>query len=73
MTGAPSTEGAITELGIPSIWSDTRPELRRHAPTLGEPSHSVYVRGPDRHLLELMSEDAASRWTRGVKRGSSVA
>lgn len=41
MTGTPSTEGAITELGIPSIWSDTRPELRRHAPTLGEPSHSV--------------------------------
>jgi crotonobetainyl-CoA:carnitine CoA-transferase CaiB-like acyl-CoA transferase len=35
------TEGTITELGIPSIWSDTQPELRRHAPTLGEQSQEI--------------------------------
>ena len=48
------SEGTITALGIPSVWSETQPELRRHAPTLGEQSEEI--------LLEVgVSPDAYAR------------
>ena len=35
------TEGTITEIGVPSEWSGTPPELTRHAPSLGEHTTEV--------------------------------
>lgn len=35
------SEGRITQMGVPSRWSDTQPTLRRHAPQLGE--HSMEI------------------------------
>jgi crotonobetainyl-CoA:carnitine CoA-transferase CaiB-like acyl-CoA transferase len=35
------TEGAVREIRVPSTWSESQPDVRRHAPQLGE--HSVEV------------------------------
>jgi crotonobetainyl-CoA:carnitine CoA-transferase CaiB-like acyl-CoA transferase len=35
------TEGRIKTLGVPSEWSDSPPEYRRHAPSLGEHTREV--------------------------------
>src|SRR2546430_16345911 len=35
------TEGRIKSLAVPSEWSQSRPEYRRHAPRLGEHTREV--------------------------------
>ena len=35
------TEGRIKTLGVPSEWSESPPEYRRHAPRLGEHTREV--------------------------------
>jgi crotonobetainyl-CoA:carnitine CoA-transferase CaiB-like acyl-CoA transferase len=35
------TEGRIKSMAVPSEWSDSRPEYRRHAPRLGEHTREV--------------------------------
>ena len=35
------TEGAIREMDIPTTWSKSQPEIRRHAPQLGQYSTEV--------------------------------
>ena len=40
MTDHPS-EGRIREMDVPSTWSKSQPQLRRHAPRLGEHSAEV--------------------------------
>ncbi|MCC7348882.1 MAG: CoA transferase, partial [Variibacter sp.] len=35
------SEGTLTEIGVPTEWSATKPELTRHAPRLGE--HTIEV------------------------------
>jgi crotonobetainyl-CoA:carnitine CoA-transferase CaiB-like acyl-CoA transferase len=45
------SEGDLKEIGIPTEWSDSQPEIRRHAPKLGE--HTCEI------LKELGLADAA--------------
>jgi crotonobetainyl-CoA:carnitine CoA-transferase CaiB-like acyl-CoA transferase len=54
------TEGAVREIRVPSTWSESQPDVRRHAPQLGE--HSVEV------LREagLSEEQIAALIERGV-------
>jgi crotonobetainyl-CoA:carnitine CoA-transferase CaiB-like acyl-CoA transferase len=54
------TEGSVREIRVPSTWSESQPEVRRHAPQLGE--HSVEV------LREagLSEEQIAALVARGV-------
>ena len=35
------TEGTLWDIGIPTEWSESQPEVRRHAPTLGEHTREV--------------------------------
>ena len=35
------TEGDVRIVGIPSRWSETQPEIRRHTPNLGEHTEEV--------------------------------
>ena len=37
----PPTEGAIRSMAVPSEWSESPPEYRRHAPRLGEHTTEV--------------------------------
>jgi formyl-CoA transferase len=36
------TEGRIRSLGVPSEWSESKPEYRRHAPRLGEHTREIF-------------------------------
>ena len=35
------TEGAIRVMDVPQKWSDSQPEITRHAPTIGEHTAEV--------------------------------
>ena len=37
------TEGRIRSMAVPSEWSESRPEFRRHAPRLGEHTREVLL------------------------------
>ena len=44
------SEGKIRVMGIPQTWSESRPEIRHHAPRLGEHTRELleeYGFGPD--------------------------
>jgi crotonobetainyl-CoA:carnitine CoA-transferase CaiB-like acyl-CoA transferase len=58
------SEGRIKTLAVPSEWSDSRPEYRRHAPRLGEHTQEVL------RELGYSDERIASLIERGAARGA---
>src|SRR5687767_3298364 len=57
------SEGRIRMLAVPSEWSDTKPEYRRHAPRLGEHTREVLGEAglsPDR-ITSLLESGAAKQ------------
>jgi crotonobetainyl-CoA:carnitine CoA-transferase CaiB-like acyl-CoA transferase len=55
------TEGRIKSLGVPSEWSESKPEYRRHAPRLGEHTREVLREAgySDRKIEALIAAGAA--------------
>jgi len=55
------SEGRIKVLGVPSEWSESVPEYRRHAPRLGEHTREVLREAglSDARIEELLSTGAA--------------
>ena len=55
------SEGRIRSLGIPSEWSASNPQYRRHAPRLGEHTREVLgeIGYPESRIDELISSGAA--------------
>jgi len=55
------SEGRIKALGVPSEWSESSPEYRRHAPRLGEHTRDVLreVGLPEAKIDELIQRKAA--------------
>ena len=56
------TEGRIRTLAVPSEWSDSKPEYRRHAPRLGEHTREVLREAgfSPQKIEELISSGAAA-------------
>jgi crotonobetainyl-CoA:carnitine CoA-transferase CaiB-like acyl-CoA transferase len=56
------SEGRIRMLEVPSEWSETRPEYRRHAPRLGEHTREVLGEaGLDPAAIERLIASGAAR------------
>jgi crotonobetainyl-CoA:carnitine CoA-transferase CaiB-like acyl-CoA transferase len=56
------TEGSIKTLAVPSEWSDSPPEYRRHAPRLGEHTREVLAEaGISAEKIEQLLEAGAAR------------
>jgi crotonobetainyl-CoA:carnitine CoA-transferase CaiB-like acyl-CoA transferase len=56
------TEGSIKTLAVPSEWSDSPPEYRRHAPRLGEHTREVLAEaGISAAKIEQLLEAGAAR------------
>jgi crotonobetainyl-CoA:carnitine CoA-transferase CaiB-like acyl-CoA transferase len=56
------TEGRIKTLGVPSEWSESPPEYRRHAPSLGEHTREVLKEaGLSDAAIDRLIEDKAAR------------
>jgi crotonobetainyl-CoA:carnitine CoA-transferase CaiB-like acyl-CoA transferase len=56
------SEGRIRMLEVPSEWSETRPEYRRHAPRLGEHTREVLGEaGLDAAAIERLIASGAAR------------
>jgi crotonobetainyl-CoA:carnitine CoA-transferase CaiB-like acyl-CoA transferase len=55
------SEGRIRVLGVPSEWSESVPEYRRHAPRLGEHTREVLKEAglPDAKIEQLLASGAA--------------
>ncbi|MGH8690209.1 MAG: CaiB/BaiF CoA transferase family protein [Burkholderiales bacterium] len=55
------TEGRIRTLAVPSEWSESKPEYRRHAPRLGEHTREVLREAglSDRKIASLLESGAA--------------
>ncbi len=55
------SEGRIRSLGVPSEWSESKPEYRRHAPRLGEHTREVLeeIGFSKKRIEELLSTGAA--------------
>ncbi len=55
------SEGRIRSLGVPSEWSESKPEYRRHAPRLGEHTREVLeeIGFSKKRIEELISTGAA--------------
>src|SRR5881396_4260936 len=55
------TEGRIKSLAVPSEWSQSRPEYRRHAPRLGEHTREVLREAglPEETIESLLRSGAA--------------
>jgi crotonobetainyl-CoA:carnitine CoA-transferase CaiB-like acyl-CoA transferase len=56
------TEGRIRSLAVPSEWSDSQPEYRRHAPRLGEHTREVLAEaGYSREKIDALISSGAAR------------
>jgi crotonobetainyl-CoA:carnitine CoA-transferase CaiB-like acyl-CoA transferase len=56
------SEGRIRSLGVPSEWSESKPEYRRHAPRLGEHTREVLQEiGFSKERIEEMISTGAAR------------
>jgi crotonobetainyl-CoA:carnitine CoA-transferase CaiB-like acyl-CoA transferase len=56
------TEGRIRSMAVPSEWSESKPEYRRHAPRLGEHTREVLREaGYDESAVEKLIADGAAR------------
>ena len=55
------TEGRIRTLAVPSEWSESQPEYRRHAPRLGEHTREVLAEADfsKQEILKLLEDKAA--------------
>jgi len=55
------TEGTIKTLAVPSEWSESTPEYRRHAPRLGEHTREVLAEAgyPEEKIAQLLETGAA--------------
>jgi crotonobetainyl-CoA:carnitine CoA-transferase CaiB-like acyl-CoA transferase len=56
------SEGRIKSMAVPSEWSESKPEYRRHAPRLGEHTREVLGEaGYDESAVEKLIADGAAR------------
>jgi crotonobetainyl-CoA:carnitine CoA-transferase CaiB-like acyl-CoA transferase len=56
------TEGHIRTLAVPSEWSESQPEYRRHAPRLGEHTREVLEElGYSRDKVDALLASGAAR------------
>jgi len=56
------SEGRIKSMAVPSEWSESRPEYRRHAPRLGEHTREVLAEaGYGEAAIEAMLASGAAR------------
>jgi len=56
------TEGRIKSLAVPSEWSESAPEYRRHAPRLGEHTREVLLEiGYSDQDIDRLVESGAAR------------
>jgi crotonobetainyl-CoA:carnitine CoA-transferase CaiB-like acyl-CoA transferase len=55
------TEGRIMSMAVPSEWSESPPEYRRHAPGLGEHTREVLTESgySEKKIQELLASGAA--------------
>jgi crotonobetainyl-CoA:carnitine CoA-transferase CaiB-like acyl-CoA transferase len=55
------TEGRLRSMAVPSEWSESAPEYRRHAPRLGEHTREVLREAglPDAQIEQLIASGAA--------------
>jgi len=57
------SEGKIKSMAVPSEWSESQPEYRRHAPRLGEHTREVLREaGYDESALEALLKSGGARW-----------
>ena len=57
------SEGKIKSMAVPSEWSESKPEYRRHAPRLGEHTREVLREaGYDESALEALLKSGGARW-----------
>ena len=55
------TEGRIKSMAVPSEWSESKPEYRRHAPRLGEHTREVLLEaGYDDRAIDRLIESGAA-------------
>ena len=58
------SEGRIKSMAVPSEWSESTPEYRRHAPRLGEHTREVLREaGYDEAAIKRLLETGAARST----------
>jgi crotonobetainyl-CoA:carnitine CoA-transferase CaiB-like acyl-CoA transferase len=56
------TEGRLRSMSVPSEWSESAPEYRRHAPRLGEHTREVLREaGYSAEKIDSLIEDGAAR------------
>ena len=57
------SEGRIRMLAVPSEWSESKPEVRRHAPRLGEHTHECLREAglPEEDISSLLRDGAAKQ------------
>jgi len=56
------SEGRIQSMAVPSEWSESKPEYRRHAPRLGEHTREVLREaGYDESTIDKLIADGAAR------------
>ena len=56
------SEGKIRSMAVPSEWSDSAPEYRRHAPRLGEHTREILLDAglTEKEIAELLASGAAA-------------